>query len=283
MDLQPHTSLSQEQRHFTHHCFTVQDVELPSGYHFGLTGLASGNTEPDSVDVYAFDAWEVVSGGATVRGGAGGVHPPPIVAGGENTRTPLAGTSSDGDDPASMLHEVLMAQSRMTEALDALSRRMDGVVSGTGAGSSGLESLQAQMNSVQATLANLAGTGQLKKREGEPDVVDLVKQLMTSLEKQHADINALTVRLDGLTVRVNKNLGTISARVSEVFAVVNGHVKSMAKEKELQGSLGYLLGRLVKAASWLGALGLAGALILFARNWIRNRSGGGGGRGKKMI
>lgn len=53
--------MSTAERNFTHHCLTVNNVKLPSGFHFGISALASSNGEPDAVDVYAFDAYEVVA------------------------------------------------------------------------------------------------------------------------------------------------------------------------------------------------------------------------------
>jgi len=92
LDLQPHTTLSQEQRHFSHHCLTVNEVSLPSGYYFGLSALASGNTEPDAVDIYAFDAWEV--SGKSKDGNAAQAAPPVAT---EGSTAPLAGTTESGD------------------------------------------------------------------------------------------------------------------------------------------------------------------------------------------
>lgn len=93
LDLQPHTTLSDENRRFSHHCLTVKDISLPSGYYFGLSALASGNTEPDSIDIYAFDAWEVVGKGD----GSGGSQVPPPVAKVSGT-APLAGTTDESGD-----------------------------------------------------------------------------------------------------------------------------------------------------------------------------------------
>jgi hypothetical protein len=94
LDLQPHTTLSQEKRNFNHHCLTVKDVQLPTGYHFGLSALASGNTEPDSVDVYAFESWEV-TGKADKTGQT---KQPSVNQGKEGDSAPLAGTLDDLDD-----------------------------------------------------------------------------------------------------------------------------------------------------------------------------------------
>lgn len=59
LDLTPHTTLSTAARVFSHHCFTIEGVSLPTGYHLGMSALASSASEPDAVDVYAFETWEV--------------------------------------------------------------------------------------------------------------------------------------------------------------------------------------------------------------------------------
>jgi hypothetical protein len=93
LDLQPHTTLSDEARHFSHHCLTVKDISLPTGYYFGLSAMASGNTEPDSVDIYAFDAWEVVG---KADGKGNGQIPPPVAP--VSGSAPLAGTTEQSSD-----------------------------------------------------------------------------------------------------------------------------------------------------------------------------------------
>lgn len=62
LDLTPHTTLSTAARVFSHHCFTIEGVALPPGYYLGMSALASSASEPDAVDVYAFETWEVARG-----------------------------------------------------------------------------------------------------------------------------------------------------------------------------------------------------------------------------
>lgn len=64
LDLSPHTSLSLTERHYSHRCFEAENVQLPAGYHIGLSALASSNDEPDTFDVYAIEVREVVKGEA---------------------------------------------------------------------------------------------------------------------------------------------------------------------------------------------------------------------------
>lgn len=53
LDLSPHTTLAKAGRDYAHNCFMLPGVKLTPGYHVGVSGLASGYTEPDSIDVYA--------------------------------------------------------------------------------------------------------------------------------------------------------------------------------------------------------------------------------------
>lgn len=55
-----HTTLSAAGRDFAHHCWTINDVKLEAGSYFGVSGIASGSTEPDAIDLYAIDVFEVM-------------------------------------------------------------------------------------------------------------------------------------------------------------------------------------------------------------------------------
>ena len=100
LDLTPHTTLSEAARVFTHHCFTIEGVSIPPGYHFGITGLASGNTEPDSVDVYALEAWEVLKG-ASAASHDEYRQAVSKEASSKSVATPLSGTLSQSSDAVS--------------------------------------------------------------------------------------------------------------------------------------------------------------------------------------
>jgi hypothetical protein len=70
LDLSPHTTLAKAGRDYAHNCFHLEGIELPPSGYIGLTGLAGGNAEPDTVDVYALDVFEVVQA-KEVRPGEG--------------------------------------------------------------------------------------------------------------------------------------------------------------------------------------------------------------------
>lgn len=53
LDLSPHTTLAKAGRDYAHNCFSLPGLNLTPGSYVGLSGLASGYTEPDSIDVYA--------------------------------------------------------------------------------------------------------------------------------------------------------------------------------------------------------------------------------------
>jgi hypothetical protein len=60
LDLAPHTTLAKAGRDYAHNCFTLDGVNLTPGSYLGISGLASGNTEPDTIDIYAMDVFEVL-------------------------------------------------------------------------------------------------------------------------------------------------------------------------------------------------------------------------------
>jgi len=267
-----------EKRHFTHHCFTINDVSLPSGYHFGLTALSAGNTDPDSVDVYAFDAWEV-TGAAD-----GQQHSQPVIDKVDATSfKPLAGTEESGEEASvGNLQEIIAAQMRMTEAIDALARRIDVLQSKLDRPSSAISSGSdsQQLKDIAAALSRLTGETPAGSQSGataeeiEQQSVQYLVKMMTRLS---ADVNGISVRLDSLATRVNKNIGALMNRITEVFTVAARTEKVFADTSAKKRGLNF-----VGAAKWTG--GLVGCLVVFVGvdRWRRNRSGSGG-RGRKMI
>lgn len=114
LDLAPHTTLAKAGRDYAHNCFALSGINLDTNYHVGITALSGGNTEPDTVDVYALDAFEVVKDGEV----AGDNMP----ADRRNAR-PLEGTLDDAD--VSFAHELFLSQAKMMQAIDDLSERID--------------------------------------------------------------------------------------------------------------------------------------------------------------
>ena len=289
LDLQPHTQLSQEERHFRHHCFTVKDVQLPTGYYFGLTALASGNTEPDAVDIYAFDAWEVTGKADKNAVPDAEQHPPPVVVETQNS-APLAGTEVEAsEESSSMLQEVLMAQSRTTEALDALSRRMDALTGQMGSGgaqgqgqqgdsdlSGRASGLSAQLSGIQQALDRLTGPAAPDGRTAEELEHASIAYLVTTLQQTLAEAKGLTIRMDNYNTRSGSTLSQLLARISDVHKALHQQAADQREAREATS----LVGIAVKAFLGLGGLGTLVVLGLAANNWRKDRSGG---RGKKMI
>ncbi|GAA5865817.1 hypothetical protein JCM1840_006260 [Sporobolomyces johnsonii] len=117
LDLSPHTTLSKAGRDYAHTCFTLDGVNLTPGSYVGVSGLASGNTEPDTIDVYAMDVFEVLEEGDPAA--ASGTDEPPEQAQSE----PLEGTSDEAIP--TLTHEIFLSQARMMEAIDALARKVE--------------------------------------------------------------------------------------------------------------------------------------------------------------
>jgi hypothetical protein len=245
-----------------------------------LTGLSAGNTDPDSVDVYAFDAWEV-TGAAD-----GQQHSQPVIDKVDATSfKPLAGTEESSEEASvGNLQEIIAAQTRMTEAIDALARRIDALQSkldrpsSAGSASSGTDSQQ--LKDIAAALSRLTGETPAGGQSGstaeeiEQQSVQYLVKMMTRLS---ADVNGISVRLDSLATRVNKNIGALMNRIGEVFTVTARTEKVFADTSAKKRSLNF-----VGAAKWTA--GLVGCLVVFVGvdRWRRNRSGSGG-RGRKMI
>lgn len=113
LDLTPHTNLATGSRSYQHNCFSMDGIELEKGYYFGLSALASGNTEPDAVDIYALDVWSIAHKGESVD------HQGEV----EATAQKLEGTT---DDPViNLTHELFLSQEKMMAAIDSLGRRVE--------------------------------------------------------------------------------------------------------------------------------------------------------------
>jgi hypothetical protein len=176
-----------------------------------------------------------------------------------------------------MFQELLAAQARMTEAIDALARRLDKVVSTGGGGNDGR--VQGQLNEMHTMMARLVDGRSSKPGETHPDALGPV--VSAQLDKMQTDIKALNAKVDTLTTRTNKSLGSLSSRSGEIFTLVNKLLEGDA-QKMAAATASKIGGQLWKAFVWIAGLGLVGVLGVLANNWRKNRSEGGG-RGKKMI
>lgn len=243
--------------------------------------MSAGNTDPDSVDVYAFDAWEV-TGTAD-----GQQHYQPVIDKADvNSFKPLAGTEdSTSEVSASSLQEIIVAQGRMTEAIDALARRIDAmqqkldsrpapVANAGGDYSQQLKEISAAVSRLTGQHPSEAHSGSMSAEELEQQSVQYLVKMMTRLS---ADVNGITVRLDSLATRVNKNIAAVSNRLGEVFTLSARTEKAISEGAANKRRLNF-----AGVAKWLG--GLLGCLVVFVvvDRWRRGRTGVGG-RGRKMI
>lgn len=172
-----------------------------------------------------------------------------------------------------MLAEIISTQTRMVEAIDALTRRLDTLSGSVVSSSDGNmkrddAGLSSQLNNIQASLGQLLSGPQQKSIQS---IIDMITRL-------NADVQATNVRFDNFSARVNKNIGTITNRIGEVFTMTSRFAGEQDQGKGLTGNLKGL-GQIVMYAAGgtvFVVLGLA------ANKWRLSRSGGGG-RGKKMI
>ena len=181
-----------------------------------------------------------------------------------------------------MLQEVLIAQARMSEAIDALARQVETSSPPQGSSSVGsLESsVQGQLNAIQSVLASLTG---VSKEDGSPG---MGAELALTLDRMHADIKGLNIKVDNLSSRMNKNIATINSKMGEIitFAIRASTEKDNLLSGIPAGSAdvrGWASKALV-FATWLGGIGIAAILSVILYRWRKTRAEGGG-RGKKMI
>lgn len=171
-----------------------------------------------------------------------------------------------------MLAEIISTQSRMIEAIDALTRRLDGLSGSIGSGT--LEKredsgLTGQLSSIQAALGQLQSGPQQQSIQA---IIDMVTRL-------NADVKAANIRFDNFSARVNKNIGTITNRIGEVFTMTSRFAGEQDRNRGLAGNLKGLGQIVIYAAGGTVVI----VLGIAANKWRLSRSGGGGGRGKKMI
>ncbi|SGY22836.1 BQ5605_C019g08864 [Microbotryum silenes-dioicae] len=126
LDLAPHTTLDKIGRDYAHNCFLMEGIKLPPKGYIGISGLAGGNSEPDAIDIYAVDIFTVTPG-EIVNPNKPVVDDSPVI---KDTHHVLEGTSNDAE--MTLVAEVFVSQSKMIEAIDALTRRVDLLAKGVG-------------------------------------------------------------------------------------------------------------------------------------------------------
>ena len=170
-----------------------------------------------------------------------------------------------------MLAEIIATQTRMTEAIDALTRRLDTLSGSIGSSSNQKRDdsgLSGQLSSIQTSLSQLLSGPQQQSIQA---IIDMVTRM-------NADVKAANIRFDNFSARMNKNIGTITNRVGEVFSMTSRFATEQDRRKGSGFSLAGM-GQIVLFAA--GGTGVV-VLGLAANKWRLSRSSGGV-RGKKLI
>ncbi|KAL8280013.1 hypothetical protein RQP46_007594 [Phenoliferia psychrophenolica] len=288
LDLAPHTTLAKAGRDYAHNCFALDGIKIPTGAHFGLTGIASGNAEPDSVDVYAMDVFEVIK----IKDDGSTIVPPTDEPVEDRTKHPLEGTSDDAI--TSLAHEIFLSQARMVEAIDALARRVEylsrSVGSGrvppagqvTGPGSSNthlmnrLKDIETRLDEVAHNTARpgspshaeaAKGTHEQAAAAAKQEDQDTITHILQLQDRLMVELKAFGRKLDTATGQSIGSLATLSSRSAESLQLLQRAVSSL--DEAAAGRLGWV---------WygLGLVGVGGYVM-----WSRGRRDGG--YGKKMI
>ncbi|KAK4702502.1 hypothetical protein P7C70_g3723, partial [Phenoliferia sp. Uapishka_3] len=294
LDLAPHTTLAKAGRDYAHNCFSLSGIKIPPGSYFGLTGLASGNAEPDSVDVYAMDVFEVLK---IQDGSSAPATDEPAEL---RQKQPLEGTSDDAVSPqkstsnlcqaidssfphqqvSSLAHEIFLSQARMVEAIDALARRVEylsrnlgNAKGGSGAvpGASANAALMSRLTGIETRLSELAareGGAAAPPPAAHSDDTDSVKHILQLQDRLMVELKAFGRKLDTASSQSIGSLATLSSRSAESLQLLQRAVSTL--DESIAGSRYSWLW-------WAFGLGGVGSAVWYSR---RNRDGG---YGKKMI
>ncbi|GAA5919760.1 hypothetical protein JCM6882_003758 [Rhodosporidiobolus microsporus] len=278
LDLSPHTTLSKAGRHYEHNCFTLEGIKLAPNMHLGLSALASGSTEPDAVDVYAMDVFEVLAPNEP----SGPTDEPAEPNAGEEA---LEGTSDD--EVPTLTHEIFLSQARMVEAIDALARKIESltntvsqlarnsggagavppqrpppVVPAGGAASipeQRLASLDAQLADLTAMVSAIRADEQSRVHEGES-----LTHLLQLQDRLMEEVKSVGRRVEGATGQHAASLSTLSSRSAEQLQLLKSTIDTQAS--------GFFSSDLFGKLLW-GAAGVAGGVILAAWKEKRRREG----------
>ncbi|BGP48211.1 hypothetical protein JCM10450v2_004083 [Rhodotorula kratochvilovae] len=230
LDLSPHTTLAKAGRHYEHNCFTLDGVTLPAGAFVGISGLASGNTEPDAIDVYAMDVFEILPDGTVDPAHPVKTDEPVEVFDAE----PLEGTS---DEAAPILaHEIFVSQARMVEAIDDLARKVESVQNvvseiarrGSGnpfaavppppqSGASGGAATDARLAALDSQLSHLLATLQSRDAStASPDVQNALTHITQLSDKVLLEVQGLGRKADQSSAQQGATSAMLQAKTAEL-------------------------------------------------------------------
>ncbi|GAA5925140.1 uncharacterized protein JCM15063_004934 [Sporobolomyces koalae] len=229
-DLSPHTTLAKAGRDYAHNCFTLDGVNLTPGSFIGISGLASGNTEPDTIDIYAMDVFEVLEAGDP--GYDAGLEEPIE----EVSEEPLEGTT--GDAIPTLTHEIFLSQAKMVEAIDALSRKIESLshtVSAIARGSSPeggkggsadipssrVDAMERHLQDLVSSVNGIkgAGTGGASAASNEQHSESLT-HLVQLQDRLLVELQSFGHKLDNSNSASSASLSTLTSRTSELLTLL---------------------------------------------------------------
>ncbi|KAK4048355.1 hypothetical protein OIV83_004877 [Microbotryomycetes sp. JL201] len=281
LDLSPHTTLAKAGRDYAHNCFIMPGVSLTPGHHLGVSALASGYTEPDAVDIYALDVFEVVSSSDDYDD----MDEPP-----ESLAAILEGTS--GDVTETLTHEIFISQAKMMDAIDGLSRKIDllgrlvrAPLTAKAFSSSGGDDPQAKtsphlriesrLDNIESALRSIRSTSPIGGGDTAAPAAredrEVLKHLLQQSERLLAEVTAFGRKLDTANGQSLASLATLSTRSTEILGFLRraqDNVERAAKGKH-------------NVWIWLG--GVAAVVAMLGAFLGRRRHAGGGWNDKKSF
>ncbi|BGP24666.1 legume-like lectin [Rhodotorula toruloides] len=260
LDLSPHTTLAKAGRHYEHNCFNLEGINLPANSYVGISGLASGNTEPDVVDVYAMDVFEILQD-YDPKHHVETAEPPE-----DATPLPLEGTSDDA--VSTLTHELFLSQAKMVEAIDDLARKVEsvsnlvselarhggaGVGVGVGRGppssaGGGSEIPDARLSALESHLRDLVAMGQARDHESfdQRDALTHVKQLS---DRIWVEVQAVARKVDEGKAQHSATLSSLSTRLTDLSSTLLSSLSSSTPYAPyIYGGVGAVLGGLLVGA-----------------------------------
>ncbi|KAK4053879.1 hypothetical protein OIO90_003716 [Microbotryomycetes sp. JL221] len=274
LDLSPHTSLAKAGRDYAHNCFVMSGVILAPGNHIGVSALASGYTEPDAVDIYALDVFEVNQ---------------PNDDHDDDLEPPL-------DDPEAPLEGTTNDVAKMMDAIDGLSRKIDllgrlvrapltsKVFSGAGTAGTAdspvrpqidaqlrvrLDQIDAKLKSLHQT-SPLGGAAAVVSTSSRDDR-EVLRNLLQQSERLLAEVTAFGRRLDTANGQSLASLAALSTRTADILDMLRRAQENVEKAVKTKPNL-YM---------WLGAVGFVLAVLGMLLG--RRRRPGGGWNDKKSF
>ncbi|GAA5832453.1 hypothetical protein JCM3766R1_003081 [Sporobolomyces carnicolor] len=262
LDLAPHTTLAKAGRDYAHNCFTLDGVNLNPGNYLGITGLASGNTEPDTIDIYAMDVFEVLEAGDP--GFGVGLEEPAE----DLSAEPLEGTTDEAIP--TLTHEIFLSQAKMVEAIDALSRKVESLThtvssiargspsgSANGGSASGgigeprVEAMEKHLQDLVSTVNGIKESGSGAGGATNEQHSESLTHLLQLQDRLMVELKAFGHKLDNSNSASSASLSTLGSRTAELLTLLKQTSSDFEKAtsaswtKYIYATVGLAIGALV--------------------------------------